>query len=280
MLVCQVFLIIRTSRFPGKIALIALNRKVSVQQQVYFNNLQGEKLAATLHLPENSGECGIVLGHCFTCSRHTGILRQIAADAVQKQFTVIRFDFSGNGQSEGRFAASTYSKQISEMQLAAAYLKDRGIRRIGLAGHSMGALISVLTAARNGDFRAVCAIAGRLSGTEAAHFLAAPQRQQLAETGSVSFQSRGRELSLNDAFFNDASDYDLPHILSRLQTPLLIVHGQKDEIIPVSEAYAARDHVAGRVDLHILSEADHMFSNAADRQEVSRIVVEWFEKHI
>jgi uncharacterized protein len=89
-----------------------------MEEQIDFKNHQGEKLAATLHLPKKPTGCGVVLGHCFTCSRHTGILRQVAGELSRKGFFALRFDFSGNGQSEGIFEESTYSKQISEMQTA------------------------------------------------------------------------------------------------------------------------------------------------------------------
>jgi len=249
-----------------------------VQQQVRFHNLQGENLAGTIHWPDQPNDIGIVLGHCFTCSRNTGILRQIARDAATRGITVLRFDFSGNGQSEGHFSSSTYSKQIAEMQTAVKYLTAKGVRRLGVAGHSMGALISVLTAGRSDVIQAVCAIAGRLSGVNAAHFLNQRQKATLNSTGAVTFQSRGRNLSLTDAFFSDADDFDLPEILKNLKSPLLVVHGEADEIIPVSEAYKARELKGSRVKLAIIPQADHMFSNAAHREAVSRIVVDWFEE--
>ena len=248
-----------------------------MQQQVRFYNLQGEKLAGTIHRPDTPKQIGLVLGHCFTCSRHTGILRQIAKDASERGFTVLRFDFSGNGQSEGEFSASNYTKQISEMQSAVDYLHEKGVERIGLAGHSMGALISVLTASRNNAIRAVCAIAGRLSGMNAAHFLNNHQKETLRTTGKVHFESRGRRLLMTDTFFSDAAQFNLPGILKNLQSRLLVVHGDTDEIIPVEEAYRARDLKGSGIDLVVIPEADHMFSKAADRENVSRIAVDWFE---
>ena len=251
-----------------------------MQQQVHFYNLQGEKLAGTIHWPDIPKQIGLVLGHCFTCSRHTGILRQIAKDASERSFSVLRFDFSGNGQSEGEFSASNYTKQISEMQSAVDYLHEQGVERIGLAGHSMGALISVLTASRNNAIEAVCAIAGRLSGMNAAHFLNNRQKETLRNTGKVHFESRGRKLLLTDTFFSDAAHFDLPGILKNLQSRLLVVHGETDEIIPVEEAYTARDFKGNGIELVVIPEADHMFSKAADREKVSQIAVDWFEKQM
>jgi putative redox protein len=74
-----------------------------LQQQIQFSNHYGEKLAGTFHLPTEDSRRGIILGHCFTCSRHTRILRDVSLALVEEGFKVLRFDFSGNGQSEGGF---------------------------------------------------------------------------------------------------------------------------------------------------------------------------------
>ena len=249
-----------------------------MEHHIHFKNRRGEKLAATLHEPETPSNRGVVLSHCFTCTRHTGILRQLAADLNQAGFMALRFDFSGNGQSEGLFAESTYSKQIVEMSLAAEQLKAHGAIWVGMAGHSMGALIAMLTAVEQPDIKAVAAIAGRLSGIQAIHFLSVPQRKQLADTGRVFFESRGRALELTDSFFADADRFDPPKMLSALQTPLLVVHGEDDEIIPVQEAYKTKNYNPHGVELAIVKGADHMFSQPSGRSEASEKVVAFFKQ--
>lgn len=249
-----------------------------MEQLVHFDNDHGEKLAGTLHLPDVPNGCGIVFGHCFTCSRHTTILRRICSDLTLEGFMALRFDFSGNGQSEGEFAKSTYSKQISEMQTAAALLERKGVVWIGLAGHSMGAAIALLTAAQLDVVKAVCVLAGRLSGLNAAHFLSPDQRQQLQSAGSISFSSRGRSLELSSRFFADAGQYNLPQVVAALKPPLLIVHGDRDEIIPVQEAHQAHALNPAGINLAVIPDADHMFSDAQHCRQISELVVTWFKK--
>jgi len=112
----------------------------------------------------------------------------------------LRFDFSGNGQSEGEFTQSTYTKQISETKIACAVLSSHGASRIGLAGHSMGAVIALLTSIEMKTITAVCTLAGRLSGMNAMRFLDRQQRDELDSIGRVAFSSRGRQLVLDQNF--------------------------------------------------------------------------------
>ena len=251
-----------------------------MEEQIQFKNHDGENLAGTLHIPDEPPRFGVVLGHCFTCTRHTGILRQLAKDLVGEGFIALRFDFSGNGQSEGEFSQSTYSKQIAEMQIAAEIVTSNGVVWIGMAGHSMGGLISFLTASQTENVSAVCAIGSRISEMEATHFLSQTQREILENTGQVSFTSRGRFLTVTEDFFSDADGFELQKILQSFQKPLLMVHGDHDEIIPVREAYRAQEMSKGSVDLEIIAGADHMFNREEHRYRVSKLVTRWFKELI
>jgi dienelactone hydrolase len=247
-----------------------------MSKQINFTNHMGEKLAATLHIPEGPARGGVVLGHCFTCSRHTGILREISQGLAGQGLLALRFDFSGNGQSQGEFVNSSYSKHIREMEMAVAFLRQQGVNWIGLTGHSMGAAIAVLSAARIHGVRAVCALAGRLSGLSPTHFLNVAQKTDLEVNGEVSFESRGRTLKLSRDFFADAKSHDLPHVIANLEVPALVVHGTLDEIIPVAEAQKAHDFNPGIMELEIIEGVDHMFSDPGQRRDTARRVVNWF----
>lgn len=247
-----------------------------MEQQIHFENHLGETLAATLHQPETTIDVAVVAGHCFTCSRHTGILRRICGDLADAGFSVLRFDFSGNGQSQGAFAESTWSKQLREMEAAVAFMQRRGAGWIGLVGHSLGAAIALLTAQRSDAVDAVCRLAGRVSQSRPMHFLTPSQQSALAETGRVDFESRGRQLTLGRDFFDDATRYDLEAATRALRVPMLVVHGEADDIIPVSEARLAKTANPDRVELMIIDNGDHMFSRTGDQRRVGRAVTEWF----
>jgi len=247
-----------------------------MEKQIQFENHMGEILAGTLHRPEGAPLGAVIAGHCFTCSRHTGVLRRICSHLAEAGFLALRFDYSGNGQSHGRFEQSTWSKQIAEMATAIAWVQNQGPEWIGLAGHSLGAAIALLTAQQQADVAAVCRIAGRVSPARPMHFLTPLQQTKLAETGRVEFTSRGRELSLNRDFFEDAGRHDLTEATRSLGIPMLVVHGDRDEIIPVSEAHLAKAANPDRVELEIVSGADHMLASPEHQDQVARSVTDWF----
>ena len=249
-----------------------------MQKQIQFPNHFGEKLAGTFHAPPEDSRRGIILGHCFTCSRHTRILRDVSLALVAGGFKVLRFDFSGNGQSEGNFSESSYSKQIAEMKSAASFMSAEGVSWLGLAGHSMGAIVALLAAAEMDKVRTVCTFAAKASALHTSRFFSESQLQELQSTGRVHFASRGRNLELTEAFFADATKYELSNIMPSLLQPWLIVHGDQDELIPMEDAHQLYQYRPVNTELAIIKGADHMFSQDKQRQEVTELVVDWFKK--
>jgi putative redox protein len=247
-----------------------------MEQQIQFDNYLGETLAGTLHQPERPPVGAVIAGHCFTCSRHTGVLRRICSALDEAGFMALRFDFSGNGQSQGYFEQSTWSKQVLEMEAAIALMEKKGAPWIGLAGHSLGAAIALLTARRIKSVSAVCRVAGRVSATRPMHFLTPPQQQTLEQTGHVGFNSRERQLTLSRDFFDDANRHDLTDATRSLTIPMLVVHGDRDEIIPVSEAHLAKAANPGLVELSIVAGGDHMLARPDHQRQVARLVTDWF----
>ena len=234
-------------------------------------------MAGTYHSPSGDSRHGVVLGHCFTCSRHTRVLRDISHGLAENGFRVLRFDFSGNGQSEGRFSESNYSKQIEELKVAASFIAAQGVSWMGLAGHSMGAMVSLLAAAEMDQVQAVCTLATKASALGTSHFLNQNQVRELTRTGRVHFTSRGRPLEITQDFFADAARYELSEIIAALAQPLLAVHGNRDEIIPVEHAYELSRTRQMDTDLVIIPGADHMFSQNEHRRQAVEVIVKWFK---
>jgi len=248
-----------------------------ISERVLFHNNQQLKLVGDLYLPDSTASAGIVFGHCFTCSRHTRILVETCLVLKSMGIAALRFDFSGNGQSEGEFAETNFTTHVNEMNSAIQLMQSKGVQWIGLAGHSMGSAISLLTASENPDVKAVCTLAGRYSGLNAMQLLSSLSTKELEDTGRISFVSRGRTLELKEQFFTDAQSYSLPDIVSNLKIPLLAIHGDQDEIIPVKELALCKELKPAGTEIVTIKGADHMFSDNKHRQNISATIADWFK---
>ncbi len=255
-----------------------LKREDKVQPVSFTNHLQ-ERLSGTLHRPVSANGFGFVLGHCFTCSRHTRILVDLGNALTDLGVCVLRFDFSGNGQSEGRFEASTYSKQVEEMTVAVDFMKQNGSDHILIGGHSMGGMVSLFTAAHNDDIRGVIALSVSAAPLHPDRLLTDAQKNKLDGSGSVIFSSRGRDLVLTKDFFNDAAGYDVRAMMLQIKCPVLLFLGTQDTVMDPKSAKSVFKNGNPDSEVFEVDGADHMFSNSDHRRVITAYAAQWISNH-
>jgi uncharacterized protein len=250
-------------------------------QSVSFKNHINENLSGTLHQPKNddvkTSGFGFILGHCFTCSRHTRILIDLSNTMADLGFCVLRFDFSGNGQSDGRFEDSTYTKQIDEMIAAVDFMKKNEADQILVGGHSMGGMVSLFTAAQQNNAVGVISLAVGASTFNPDRLLTDIQKEQLIGSGNVSFLSRGRNLGMTHDFFDDAARYDVKEMINLIKCPVLIVLAEKDTVTDSIAAKSVYSSSNQHIDLFEIKGADHMFSSAEHRQIGIAHITQWIQ---
>ena len=82
------------------------------QQSVRFENARGVELAGLLDLPAGRPRAYALFAHCFTCTKNLRAVRHIADALTAHGIAVLRFDFTGLGQSDGEFADSNFSTNV------------------------------------------------------------------------------------------------------------------------------------------------------------------------
>lgn len=117
------------------------------RQRITFTNHSGEQLAAALELPDRSPRAYALFAHCFTCGKDIAAATRISRTLAANGIAVLRFDFTGLGSSEGDFANTNFSSNISDLLAAAEYLRRKHAAPELLIGHSLGGT-AVLAAAQ------------------------------------------------------------------------------------------------------------------------------------
>ncbi len=119
-------------------------------RKVELPGATGVRLAARLDLPEEPHGFAL-FAHCFTCGKDIFAASRIASGLAARNIAVLRFDFTGIGSSEGEFANTNFSSNVSDLVAAANYLRQNHGPPSLLIGHSLGGA-AVLAAAR-GEFQ-------------------------------------------------------------------------------------------------------------------------------
>ncbi len=115
-------------------------------ETIAFANRHGRTLAARLETPTGPRVGVALLAHCFACSKNlTGLVRLSRALAADG-FAVLRFDFTGLGESEGEAFEGGLGGDATDLLDAAAWLEANVAPVDLLVGHSLGGLAALQAA--------------------------------------------------------------------------------------------------------------------------------------
>ena len=93
--------------------------------KVEFYNKEDQKLIGRLELPVDRHPHNYALfAHCFTCTKNLSAVRNISKALTSNGFAVLRFDFTGLGESEGDFADTNFSGNVEDLVAASKYLAE------------------------------------------------------------------------------------------------------------------------------------------------------------
>jgi predicted alpha/beta-fold hydrolase len=142
----------KIANFTSKYA--TLNTK-----RITFQNKQGLSLSARLELPHSVPPHHFaIFAHCFTCGKGIKAATLISRALTLSGFAVLRFDFTGLGQSEGDFAETGFTSNIDDLVAAAAHLSEHYQAPRLLIGHSLGGTAVLHASAKIDSIEAVVSI--------------------------------------------------------------------------------------------------------------------------
>jgi uncharacterized protein len=239
---------------------------------VRFADCRGQALAGVLHGRPD----GVAVVSCHgMLSSKDGTKHRLLADGLEALgVACLRFDFAGRGSSEGQLFDMTYTHEVEDLDAALQYLATNGVQRFGLFGSSMGGAVALLTAAHDERVQAVATLAA------VAHPARIVERYP-AEV--VNWQTRGYidtiDGKIGRGLFDDAQQHDVITAVGVLHVPVLVLHGEADEVVPVSDAHDIAT-AARHVTLEVVPGADHRFTNPAHLRSAISQVVTFLAEHL
>ncbi len=220
-------------------------------------NFDGEKLDFVFHQSASDSRTVIVLGHGVTGHKDRPFLVQIAEGLAAKGLNVLRFSWSGNGESEGEFSASNITKEVRDLDAIIGILISAGYR-IAYAGHSMGGAVGVRRAAEDDRIEWLISLAGIV---HTASFAQSAFGHLVPEEGLM-FDKPG--LILPAAYMADLNGLDtLIDEVDQIKVPWLLIHGTNDPVVPHQDSRDAYARATGDKTYVELPGIDHLFEPEA-----------------
>ncbi|RPI17627.1 MAG: alpha/beta fold hydrolase [Ignavibacteriae bacterium] len=251
-----------------------------ISEKLYFKNHRGLKLAACLDLPDNKSPITYaIFSHCFTCSKELKSIANINLSLTEAGIAVLRFDYTGIGESEGNFTDSNYSIYIEDLFSASEFLEKEFGKPELLIGHSLGGNISLEAAGRIKSSKAIAVIGTAAEPGLISVKLKKTKARAIAE-GSAVTNIGGVDLTFKPQFFEDVEKHLLKPYIESLNKPLLILHSPADTYSSIENAAIIFQTAKHPKSFISLDDMDHLLLKKKDALYTGKLIAAWSERYI
>jgi len=246
--------------------------------QVTFTNKSGVSLSGILDEVENPIAQAIYL-HCFTCSKNHPASYKLCKALAEQGIQILRFDFTGLGESEGEFSQAGFTNNINDIKAAVEYLEQNHQAPSLLIGHSLGGIAAVAAAGELDNINAVTTIG---SPSRPAHVLDHFEQHipKILKQGFDDVVIFERSLRLTKQYIEDLKKYDDRDFIRELNKPILIFHSPHDDIVSIDEAAKIFMQARHPKSFISLDETDHLISKKQDAAYIAEHIACWSKRYI
>ncbi|MDA8306234.1 MAG: bifunctional alpha/beta hydrolase/OsmC family protein [Deltaproteobacteria bacterium] len=250
-------------------------------QKLYFNNKDGKRLAARLDLPLDEKPTAFALfAHCFTCTKNLNAVVNINRALALHGIAVLRFDFTGIGESEGDFAETNFSTNVADLVSAAQFLAQAYEPPRLLIGHSLGGAAVIQAAHKIDSVEAVSTIAAPAELGGLLSFMDSASLEKVENVGETLIDIEGKIFKIKRQFLDSLRQENMNEAIRNLRRPLLIFHSPVDRVVSIEQAakiFTAARHPKSFISL---DKADHLLSRREDSLYTGQVLAAWASKYL
>jgi len=246
-------------------------------EKIEFDNGRGQRLAARLDRPDGMARTFALFAHCFTCDKNSKAAVRISRALADMGVGVLRFDFTGLGESEGEI--TPFSANVDDLLAAARHMDGLGCAPALLVGHSLGGSAMLAASADVASATAVATIGAPGDPAHVLKLLGAELAMVEAE-GAAQVKIGGRPFTIDRAFIEDARMQGLLGRIAHLRRALLVLHAPHDAVVGIenaSEIFLAARHPKSFVSL---DDADHLLTRPKDADYAATVIAAWASRYV
>lgn len=246
-------------------------------EKVNFANSRGLDLVGNYW--ESDSDAAVIMSHGFTGDKtEWGYFDTVAEELNEAGYNVLTFDFSGSGESNDD--PITVEKEVDDLDSAIQYLEGKDhIERIGLYGHSLGGLVSL----RNDrpEIEAMVLTSPVTAKVEdyGAHRFEDDETFTCEDGIYTKHRDRGvrDQIPIDEKIIEERRQVDQDQLLSDIDTPVLIIHGDQDSVVPLEDSRNAVEKLENG-ELEVIEGLDHDYDSHFD--QITDNTRNWFNKHM
>ena len=262
------------------------SRAGAVHENIAYAAANGETLLLDIFEPSGNSDhprpaVMLIHGGGWT-SFDKSTMRPLAQFLARSGFVAVAVDYRLFHDNVNRWPA-----QLDDVQRSVRWLRANAAKyniapeHVGAYGHSAGAQLAALLGMLDTRDNADPALAKYSSKVQAVVDSSGPTEFAPKDSDKDKFLSSffGAGYSAHPEIWRDASPVD--HV-SKSNAPFLIIHGTRDEVVPIAQAQALYDKLkeAGAAVQFVRLDSDHMFHEPAARRQLALETQLFFEHYL
>ncbi len=249
-------------------------------EKINFSNSTGHQLAAIIEFPDVVDLSGFaVFAHCFTCNKNLTAVKNIGRALTDNGIAVLRFDFTGLGESEGDFEDTNFSSNVDDLLYAAKFLENEYKEPDILIGHSLGGAAVIAASAKIGSVKAVATIGAPSSPSHVAHLFKSGI-EEINNNGIAAVTIGGRNFTIKKQFLVDIEESKIKQVVHDMRKPILILHSPQDKTVGIENAAQIYQSAMHPKSFISLDSADHLLSDSKDSIYTGKMIATWAKRYI
>jgi len=247
--------------------------------KIWFEGSQGARLSAAIDWPLGETKAFAIFAHCFTCSKDLFATKRVSNALTSHGFAVLRFDFTGLGNSDGEFANTNFSSNTADLKAAADWLAANHKSPSLLVGHSLGGTAVLAIASEIESVKTIATI-GAPSSTEHVLKNFADHLEEIHAKGEAMVEIGGRAFSVTSQFLEDVSGHKLADRIAKSRAAKLVMHSPVDAQVGIENAeeiFKAAKHPKSFISL---DSANHLLTKKGDAIYAANVIAAWASRFI
>jgi dipeptidyl aminopeptidase/acylaminoacyl peptidase len=252
------------------------------ENKVYFENSKNQKLCGILYIPEGDGPFPIVIVcHGLSSSKKSTNTTMVYPELIKNNIALFAIDFSGHGESEGKFEDVTISQAIDDLESALKYVKDNSLfdnERISLLGSSFGGITSIMVASKHPEIKAL-AIKAPIIDFGGKYSRTANIDEWKNRGYKIYHSTIHGEMKLEYSYYEDGTKYNGFDAIDKIKMPTIVIVGDKDITVFTEVVKEFYDSLKCEKEFHLIRGANHWFTDK-QRKELFGYIINWFKKYL
>ena len=252
----------------------------------YTDKTTNKEVSLSAILTKNSSTSDtILLCHGMFGSKNSSLNLHLLS-GLKNFWSVLRFDFEGNGDSSGEWSYADYEREVRNISDIIEYSQDKyGIKIVAIIGHSKAGADVFISASRPNLIKnekcCFVSLGGRLTFGKPEKRFTKDELDKCLKEGEFLWEHNGKKWKITQQAIDERKNMnpknEVKNISEQRKKLILQVHGREDTSTPVEEAYVVEKEIPG-AEVIWIEKANHFFKGVEN--DMVNAIVDWLKKKL